>query len=188
MTSQYTYSCVDCDLVWSGDRPQRGTRCKPHAMVHSNKSRKDITKTTCGKCGGQKSYQADFCRSCRDQHGENNAMYGRAQPHLTKLNTSRSSDEHWNWKGGVPRKRDGKSQQWGINVRKLGKCDLCEAIENLEAHHLEAHSANEALRWETTNGVCLCNSCHVAFHKMYGFGDNTTEQYLEFKEAVYASN
>ena len=188
MTKKYVYTCVDCDLVWEGNRPQRGVRCKPHAMTHSNISRKDVTKTTCEKCGNPKSYQAKYCRGCRDQMGENNPMYGKPQPHLTEYNLSRTSDEHWNWKGGIPRKRDGQSQQWGVNVRKVGVCGTCSSTEMLEAHHLESHDINKELRWETSNGVCLCKNCHLTFHKMYGFGDNTTEQYLEFKEKYNGSN
>ena len=37
-------------------------------------------------------------------------------------------------------------------------------------------------RIDITNGVCLCEVCHKEFHKLYGKGDNTKEQYIEFKE------
>lgn len=188
MIRLYNYSCADCKLIWEGARPQRGSRCKSCAVRRANIIRTDPTKTVCSKCGGEKSYQADFCRGCRNQTGENNAMFGKAQPHLTEMNLGRKSDEHWNWKGGVPRKRDGKSQQWGVNVRKAGECAICTSRIGLEAHHLEAHNSNEDMRWDTGNGVCLCKVCHIGLHKMYGFGDNTSEQYLEFKEAYNARN
>lgn len=188
MTKIYEYSCVECSSTWEGTRPQRGKRCKPCSSKQSSRNRTDSTKTTCSKCGGKKSYQANFCRGCRDQNGVNNHMYGKTQPHLTELNLAKPKEDHWNWRGGKPRKRDGKSQQWGVNVRKVGKCCICDSTDSLEAHHLESYNLSGDLRWEQSNGVCLCNTCHVDFHKQYGFGNNTTEQFNEYKENCNDSN
>lgn len=35
------------------------------------------------------------------------------------------------------------------------------------------------------NGIVLCKRCHTEFHYIYGIGDNTKEQYLDFKNNYY---
>ena len=36
------------------------------------------------------------------------------------------------------------------------------------------------LVYDPDNIVTLCKKCHTDFHKEYGFGNNTLEQYNEF--------
>ncbi|AUR97932.1 multiheme cytochrome [Vibrio phage 1.245.O._10N.261.54.C7] len=182
-----TRICDHCQAEKVLRRCKYKSICQKCKAVEIGKERIDPSKTTCA-CGNTKSYQAIGCKSCHDQTGDNNPMFGKAQPHLTELNLTRSPEDHPNWKGGVPRKREGQSQQWSVNVRKIGFCDLCNETAELQAHHLESHNLNVDKRWDVVNGVCLCKNCHVGFHKMYGFGDNTTEQYLEFKENYNGCN
>ena len=51
---------------------------------------------------------------------------------------------------------------------------------NLNAHHIESWDMNPKLRFNLDNGVTLCDVCHKDFHIMFGYGDNTQEQFLEF--------
>ena len=180
-----------CDVCGTQNEMKRSKYkpvCKSCVIKARNAEATDPTKTTCGTCGSPKSYQAKQCRTCSVRWGEDNHMWGKAQPHLTEYNLNLAKEDHHNWKGGMPRKRDCRSQQWSVNVRKAGACDLCASTDRLEAHHLESHDSNEELRWDRSNGVCLCNSCHVTFHKQYGFGKNTQSQYIEFKENHNGSN
>lgn len=49
-----------------------------------------------------------------------------------------------------------------------------EQLELLSNKCLEVHYRHEL-------GVCLCEEEHVMFHNIYGYGNNTKEQYEEFK-------
>ena len=52
----------------------------------------------------------------------------------------------------------------------------------LNAHHLDGWNWCKDKRFKTSNGITLCEDCHVEFHKEYGYGNNTKEQFQEFKE------
>ncbi len=184
---QITRLCDSCNSESIIRRVKYKPECRNCVMQRVNSVRKDINKTTC-LCGKPKSYQGKTCRGCRDITGENNPLFGKSNPALDKYNDSYREDNHWNWQGGKPRKRDGQSQQWSVKVRKVGECLLCRSTENLEAHHLESHAVRQDIRWEVSNGVCLCNKCHINFHKEHGYLNNTAHQFNGFKEAYNASN
>jgi hypothetical protein len=53
----------------------------------------------------------------------------------------------------------------------------------MKAHHLNGwHWFDKDKRDDISNGVCLCESCHKEFHHINGYGDNTEEQYIQFKQ------
>ena len=52
---------------------------------------------------------------------------------------------------------------------------------NICAHHLDAWNKFKEKRFDIDNGVCLCKVCHIQFHRKYGYGNNTRQQYIEFK-------
>lgn len=55
---------------------------------------------------------------------------------------------------------------------------------DLNAHHLNAYDAYESERYRVDNGVTLCPKCHIQFHKAYGFGGNTKEQFQEWLKGI----
>ena len=77
-------------------------------------------------------------------------------------------------------------KEWGCEVKKQYNftCDICGESPSglLRSHHLESYDSNKELRTDISNGVCLCDKCHKEFHHIYGYGNNTKQQYIEFKE------
>ena len=68
-----------------------------------------------------------------------------------------------------------------VFIRDGYKCQLCGKNSNdLKAHHLDGFSVAQDKRFDVSNGVTLCNTHHLEFHKQYGFGGNTKEQFDEF--------
>lgn len=51
----------------------------------------------------------------------------------------------------------------------------------LVAHHLDGWDEHIDKRFDISNLICISESIHKEFHKKYGYGKNTKEQYEEFK-------
>jgi len=54
---------------------------------------------------------------------------------------------------------------WADIVKLKGECEHCgNRFGRLNAHHIFSRS-NMSTRWNLSNGVCLCASCHVLSSK-----------------------
>jgi hypothetical protein len=58
----------------------------------------------------------------------------------------------------------------------------------LAAHHLDGYNWCAERRTDITNGVTLCKDCHLDFHSVYGYGDNTDAQFDEWLRNKRISN
>lgn len=73
---------------------------------------------------------------------------------------------------------------WRLKVyeRDNYECKVCgdNTGGNLNAHHLNGYNWDISNRLNINNGATLCEKCHSNFHKLYGFGNNTIEQFNEW--------
>ena len=145
------------------------------------------------------------CNECRIEgyrkmfSGKNNPFFGIKHSRQTRLKISRANKGNiaWNkgykvsWKTDEEREKDrtiygDKYNKWRYEVfeRDNFTCQCCGDNKggNLNAHHLDGYNWCKEKRLDANNGITLCKKCHNYFHSIYGNGNNTLEQFLEFIE------
>ncbi len=71
---------------------------------------------------------------------------------------------------------------WSKRVRTRDNyaCVICNHNQKCIAHHLNSYMAHPEQRYDTSNGVTLCRSCHTTFHRQYGVKCTTAIQFNKF--------
>lgn len=73
-----------------------------------------------------------------------------------------------------------------VMERDSYSCDICgfhsKWGDGLNVHHMNGYNWDIDNRTNVKNGITLCKGCHTDFHKSFGYGNNTEEQYLKYKE------
>lgn len=93
-----------------------------------------------------------------------------------------------NWRGGsteenYPRNtREYKEWRNGVLQKDNYCCQLCTSQDNLHAHHLYSFVDNPDKRTDINFGTCLCQDCHRWFHAENGRGNNTPEQFYQWRD------
>lgn len=89
------------------------------------------------------------------------------------------------------RRVDPRNIEWrkAVYERDQFVCRVCgdDRGGNLVAHHKDSWRTNESKRFDVDNGVTCCVRCHKEFHSIFGYGENTEEQWFEFVRARGAS-
>ena len=70
-----------------------------------------------------------------------------------------------------------------LNVHERDKytCVSCgKKIYNPVFHHLYSVNTHKELACKIDNGVTLCKKCHKNFHNIYGYGNNTPAQFIDY--------
>jgi len=107
------------------------------------------------------------CKICNIEHkrGENHPNYN---PYLTDEEriSGRKYDKYNIWVQNVYAKDNYICQACGFD--KGG---------TLNAHHKDGYNWCKDRRLDISNGVTLCECCHKDFHHVYGYGNNTEQQF-----------
>ena len=69
-----------------------------------------------------------------------------------------------------------------VLARDKYTCQCCGHTDDdsLEIHHLNGYNWCIEGRCDDTNGITLCEKCHSNFHSIYGYGNNTKEQFEQW--------
>lgn len=102
----------------------------------------------------------------------------------------RSGEGHWKYNPNLTEKERQRRDQFNGELRKWRSiifdrddytCRHCKKSGGkLNAHHLNSWDKHPDDRFEITNGVTLCETCHRNFHKEFGYGSNDESQFEEF--------
>ena len=82
------------------------------------------------------------------------------------------------------RKDDLSYVRWSSEVKRRDfyTCILCgRKGVALNSHHLNGWAGFPTERYDVSNGVTLCTFHHEDFHKHFGKGNNTAEQFEEYR-------
>ena len=108
-------------------------------------------------------------------------------PRCAIKNNSGENNYRWCHNKTQEEREDDRSykeyHQWVKKVYERDNyiCQCCgERGGKLNAHHKDGYNWCKERRLDVTNGVTLCENCHKTFHKIYGNGNNTEQQYIEW--------
>lgn len=108
--------------------------------------------------------------------GDKNPMFGVIGESHPNWNPELSEEDR------IRERKTFEDTQWRLEVyrRDKFKCQKCGCNKKLNAHHILNHKTHKYLRHDVDNGVTLCESCHINFHKTYGYFNNTRDQINEY--------
>lgn len=113
--------------------------------------------------------------------GEKNPMYGLTGENNPLWNPNKTREQ---------RQKDRKlvdNRRWrnAVFERDNYTCQLTGKQGYIVAHHIVGYNVSEELRFNVDNGITLLEEVHKSFHKIYGMGNNTKEQFEEFVKNFY---
>jgi len=117
-------------------------------------------------------------KQSKGKTGSNNGMYGVTGENHPQWNPDRTHEQR------IKERKTLQYSNWRKSVyEKDGyKCKICgdSTGGNLVAHHLHSYSKEPTRRYETTNGMTLCNNCHNLYHTTYGWRNANPEDFCDF--------
>lgn len=170
---------------WGKSAVKRGTKITVKVEDLQTNSKTKV-KVKCDCCG--KEYEIKY------YHYNNQNHDGKIYCNECVNTVLHSGENHPNWNPNLTQEERAiqrKYPEYTDFIKRVLKrdnytCRCCEKHdETLQAHHLNGYDWCVEQRTDEINGVTLCESCHKNFHSIYGYGNNTREQFEEwFGQAV----
>ena len=132
------------------------------------------------KCDKGHIYTTEFnvvLQGCKCPHCYKLGKFGEGNP---RYNPNLTDEQR---QANISRHSDLNYRRWIKDVFKRDNyiCKCCgKRGANLNAHHLDGYDNFIDKRLDIDNGITLCEKCHKNFHSIYGYGNNTKEQFEEF--------
>lgn len=193
--------CKSCSFKHNIDFPLNVDKNDFKEIPSPTKNNKDrvafLYKAKCTTCLNDKGYvrPKDFikpCLSCAAKQRHSNMQKDKKELVKIKISctqrdikiedfndfsTDKNEKERSRFKSSDIRKQCFENANHTCDLYGIKGCEL-------NAHHLQSWDKNEEGRFELDNLVCLSEPAHKLFHKKYGKGNNTKEQYEELKKEV----
>ena len=156
------YTCEICGKKFKSSQHQNANRfCsrKCYNKFHNIKDKIRIC-PVCGKKFEAKTSEDKYCSQ---------------ECHLKNLHFIYKGEQHWNWQGGISKENNNRDsneyKQWRKQVyqRDNYECKKCGSKIKLNAHHILSWKYYPNLRYEVSNGITLCENCHIKIHQKYGY-------------------
>ena len=111
---------------------------------------------------------------------------------LREWQHSTVGEAHHSWVGGKVCNRYFIEWRKGVFERDGHKCQGCESVKRLLAHHIMRRDEHPELMYDVDNGLTLCDSCHAKRRKTIGtphmdnylVGEHRTARLAKEKEDV----
>ena len=135
----------------------------------------------CDKCGKTRIIRYDIY----NKHNHDGKTYCKG----CAAKEYRSGENHYQWKHNKSNEERVKGRDYHeydefikrVLCRDNFTCQCCGATNcRLNVHHLNGYDWYIEGRIDDTNGISLCENCHKNFHSIYGYGNNTKEQFEEW--------
>lgn len=134
------------------------------------------------------------CRCKIDGHEwkstAHNLLRGRNCPECHRRKFCGENNPRWNSDLTTEDRETGRNypdyKEWRESVfqRDNYTCQVTGKKGRLVVHHIYSYDKYKELRLELDNGITVLEEVHLQFHSIYGYGNNTLEQWNEFLNSL----
>lgn len=179
-----TRTCAHCGSTFTIHRHRKNRYCStkcagqsPARKVKNFRPDRKIAKPWLGK-----TFSAEHRANIRKRLREDPVVNEKMRAAARKL----AGPKHWNWKGGITKGDRAKRQtvdyhEWRTRVYQRDRycCRMCRVkcrSGNITAHHVLPFKTHPTVRYDLSNGLTLCRSCHKKWHEEIGEGTRFTRK------------